>query len=234
VICLDKNYNLFYPLSVNIHNTWLRRLDIRTSCPISCFNQFCWNFINSWWFLFFYLFKLYEPHYLKVFVRLFTWYYIITSHMSGVYGDKFVTHTQTHARSSTHTNTHRHTQAHTAIFLYRTPYSGQHVINSVPSLSTAITSYTFWSTFGKFVDCRIMEWQQKIGTPDTPFVRGSQLTCIITFLIDGRVVLGPTVGSFVLHKCKQSIANNSVYVFSNCYYRNKNSGSKRVRPYIRS
>jgi len=160
--------------------------------------------------------------------------------MNGVYGDKFVSrthkHTHKHARPRTHTRTraHTHTHTHTAIFLYRTPYSGQHVINSVSSLSTAITTYTFWSTFGKFVECRITEWHQKIGTSVTPFVRGSQLTCIITFLIDGRVVLGPTVTSFVINKCWQSIAHNFVYVFSNCYYRNKNSGSKCVRPYVRS
>jgi hypothetical protein len=181
VICLDNNYNLFYHLSINIHNTLLRCLDIRTNCPTSCFNHFCWNLINSWWFLSFYLFRINEPHCIKVFVRLFTWYCIITSHMSGVYGDKFnVTHTQTH------THTHR------AIVLYRTPYSGQHVINSVPSLSTAITTYTLWSTFGKFVECRIMEWQHRIGRPIHRSYMARSGRIVITFLIDGRVVLGRT------------------------------------------
>jgi hypothetical protein len=79
-----------------------------------------------------------------------------------------------------------------------------------------------------------MEWQHVIGTPDTPFVHGSKLTYYYHFPDRWQSGAGLTVRSFVIHKCWQSIALNSIFVFSNWYYRIKNCGRKCVRLYVKS
>jgi len=32
-------------------------MNLRTNCPTPCFNQFCWDLINTWWFVSFHLFS---------------------------------------------------------------------------------------------------------------------------------------------------------------------------------